>query len=258
VIITGGLGLIGGEASRRFHELGADVHVLDLVLPPVESRAGNPISNDINYHRCDVRDHSNVSSVIQKILNLSGKIDVLFNNAASKTSNPKHFVLDSDQVLISKVFKEVIDVNVQGLFNVTSTVSEIMKSQRFGSIIHASSIYAADLGVDHRIYELHNSIHSTYMSSPAVYNASKAAIVGLTKFFATSLGRFNVRVNSIAPGGVFNGHTSEFKSAYSGRVPMARMAQVEEIVGPVIFLASDLSTYVNGVNLYIDGGLHAW
>ena len=258
VIITGGLGLIGSEAARRFHELGAEVHVLDLMLPQVKSGDSKPISNEINYHQCDVSDHTQVSLVIQEIVKITGKIDVLFNNAASKSSSPKQFVLDSDRVVVSKVFKEVMDVNVQGLFNVTSSVSEFMKSQRFGSIIHTSSIYGADMGVDHRIYELHNSIDTTFMSSPAVYNASKAAIVGLTKFFATSLGKFNVRVNSIAPGGVLNNHTAEFISAYSGRVPMSRMAQVHEIVGPVIFLASDLSTYVNGVNLYIDGGLHAW
>jgi NAD(P)-dependent dehydrogenase (short-subunit alcohol dehydrogenase family) len=258
VVITGGLGLIGSEAAQRFHELGAEVHVLDLMLPEVVSENSKPISKGIIYYQCDVSNIIEVDIAIQKIVKVAGKIDVLFNNAATKSSSPEQFVVDSDQIVVSKVFKEVMNVNVQGLFNVTSSVSKFMKRQGSGSIIHTSSIYGAEMGVDHRIYELHNSTGSTFMSSPAVYNASKAAVVGLTKFFATSLGKFNVRVNSIAPGGVFNDHTAEFRSSYSGRVPMSRMAQVHEIVGPVIFLASDLSTYVNGVNLYIDGGLNAW
>ena len=258
VIITGGIGFIGSAVAKKFLEFECKVHLIDLIDEDKVVLENKLPSKNLVYYKCDVSNYFAVDEVINKIYESTGGIDVLFNNAASKSSQPHEFSNSKDRAIESEVFREVITVNVQGLFNVTSSVGEFMKKQKSGSIIHTSSIYGSDMGVDQRIYERNNKLKLQHMGSPAVYNASKAAVTGLTKYFATSLGQHNIRVNSISPGGVHNGHSAEFIEDYSNRVPMRRMAQVHEIAGPVIFLASSLSSYVNGLNLYVDGGLHAW
>lgn len=258
VVITGGLGLIGAEVAEWFLRLGSKVHILDIANSDRISKLTESESNNYKFYNCDVSDISEVDKAIKMIIEDSLKIDVLFNNAATKGSNPKNFNVSGDKIIETKVFREVMSVNVEGMFNVTATVSEYMKREESGSIIHTSSIYAADMGVDQRIYNRHNLSNFQQMGSPAVYSASKSAVIGLTKYFAGYLGKYNIRVNSISPGGVYNNHSKDFVEDYSLRVPMGRMAQKHEIAGPVVFLASELSTYVNGLNLYIDGGLHAW
>jgi NAD(P)-dependent dehydrogenase (short-subunit alcohol dehydrogenase family) len=110
---------------------------------------------------------------------------------------------------------------------------------------------------DQRIYE-----GSWYMNrqinTPAIYSTSKAAVVGLTKYLATYWADEGIRVNTLVPGGAESGQNDEFKRRYSARVPLGRMAQPYEIVGAVLYLASDASRYVTGHSLVVDGGLNAW
>ena len=96
-----------------------------------------------------------------------------------------------------------------------------------------------------------------FLKSPA-YGASKAAVVNLTKYFATLWGRSGVRVNTLSPGGVLAGQDEQFRSKYSERVPLGRMAGVEDLRGPLLFLASRASSYVTGHELKVDGGFTAW
>jgi NAD(P)-dependent dehydrogenase (short-subunit alcohol dehydrogenase family) len=125
-----------------------------------------------------------------------------------------------------------------------------------GSIIQTSSIYGIRAS-DKRIYE-----GSQYMgmqiSNPAVYSASKAAVVGLTTYLAAYWVDQGIRVNTLTPAGVDSGQNATFKARYSARVPLGRMAQADEIVGALIYLASDASSYVTGQNIVVDGGLSAW
>ncbi|MFN7610803.1 MAG: SDR family oxidoreductase, partial [bacterium] len=125
-----------------------------------------------------------------------------------------------------------------------------------GSIIQTASIYGI-MAPDQRIYE-----GSEYMggaiNTPAVYSASKAGVVGLTKYLASYWGAKRVRVNTLTPGGVESGQNERFIEQYSARVPLGRMAQAEEMVGALVFLASDAASYITGHNLVVDGGLSAW
>lgn len=91
-----------------------------------------------------------------------------------------------------------------------------------------------------------------------VYTVSKAGVIGLTKHLATFWGEFGIRVNALCPGGVSSGQNNEFSEKYSARVPLGRMAEKIDIVGPMLFLASDAAKYVTGQVLYADGGLSAW
>jgi len=96
-----------------------------------------------------------------------------------------------------------------------------------------------------------------FLKSPA-YGASKAAVVNMTKYFSTLWGKQGVRVNALSPGGVLGGQDDQFKSKYGARVPLGRMAQAEDLKGPLVFLASAASSYVTGHELRVDGGFTAW
>jgi NAD(P)-dependent dehydrogenase (short-subunit alcohol dehydrogenase family) len=125
-----------------------------------------------------------------------------------------------------------------------------------GSIIQTASIYGI-VSSDKRIYE--GSFYlNRQISNPAVYSTSKAAVVGLTRYLAANWGDVGIRVNALVPGGVESGQNEAFKTRYSARVPLGRMAKADEMVGALIYLASDASSYVTGHCLVVDGGLSAW
>jgi NAD(P)-dependent dehydrogenase (short-subunit alcohol dehydrogenase family) len=147
-------------------------------------------------------------------------------------------------------------VNLDAMFLVAQEAGRRMIPRRRGSIIQTASIYGI-MGPDPRIYE-----GSSYLGgpirNPAVYSASKAGVVGLTRHLATVWAPHAIRVNALTPGGVSSGQNSVFSDKYAARVPLGRMARAEEMVGALVFLASDASSYITGQNIVVDGGLSAW
>ena len=184
-----------------------------------------------------------------------GHIDILHNNAATKTSNPRDFFAPFESYPL-ETWREVMSVNIDGMFLMAQAVGKVMRDQGAGVIVQTSSIYGM-LGPDKRIYHGSNYLGGE-INTPAVYSASKAAVVGLTKWLATYWGDIGIRVNCLVPGGISSGQNSHFSEQYSSRVPMARMARVEEMVPPFLYLASDASSYVTGHILSVDGGWSAW
>jgi NAD(P)-dependent dehydrogenase (short-subunit alcohol dehydrogenase family) len=130
-----------------------------------------------------------------------------------------------------------------------------MAARGDGSIINIGSLYAS-VSPDQRFYE-HLPGDLPFLKSPA-YGASKAAVVNMTKYFATLWGDRGVRVNALSPGGVLAGQDEQFKAKYSARVPLGRMAVADDLKGPLLFLASRASSYVTGHELRVDGGFTAW
>src|SRR3990167_10668188 len=153
-------------------------------------------------------------------------------------------------------WREIMAVNLDGMFLMAQAVGKQMVSNRSGSIIQTAYIYSM-LGPDQRIYEGSHYL-GREINTPAVYTASKAGVIGLTKHLATLWANYGIRVNSLCPGGVSSGQNDEFNKKYSARIPMGRMAQKSDIVGPMMFLVSDASKYMTGQVLYADGGLSAW
>jgi NAD(P)-dependent dehydrogenase (short-subunit alcohol dehydrogenase family) len=149
------------------------------------------------------------------------------------------------------LWQRAIDVNLTGTFLFAREVGKVLKANGGGSLINVASIYGV-VGPDHRIYE-----GQPFASFPA-YSASKAGVIGLTKWLATWWAKDKIRVNNVSPGGVYNNHNEKFVSAYSNRTPMGRMADREDITGAIIYLLSDSSRYCTGQNLIIDGGLSSW
>ena len=124
-----------------------------------------------------------------------------------------------------------------------------------GSVVNIGSLYAS-VSPDQRFYE-HLQGRPSFLKVPA-YGASKAAVVNLTKYFATLWGGHGVRVNALSPGGVLGGQDVTFQRRYGARVPLGRMANPDDLTGPLVFLASSASSYVTGIDLVVDGGFTAW
>jgi len=149
------------------------------------------------------------------------------------------------------LWQKAIDINLTGAFLFAREAGKILKEGGGGSLVNVASLYGI-VGPDHRLYE-----GQPFQSFPA-YSASKAGIIGLTRWLATWWAKDGIRVNSVSPGGVFNNHNERFTSAYGNRTPMGRMAERDEITGIMIYLLSDSSRYCTGQNFIIDGGFTAW
>jgi NAD(P)-dependent dehydrogenase (short-subunit alcohol dehydrogenase family) len=154
-----------------------------------------------------------------------------------------------------EINRRIFEVNTLGLFQVTQVFGTEMARARRGSIVNIGSLYAS-VSPDARFYD-HIVSDPPFLKPPA-YGASKAAIVNLTKYFATAWGPFGVRVNTLSPGGVLGGQDDQFKAKFNARVPLGRMALHQDLIGPLQFLASDASLYVTGTELRVDGGFTAW
>lgn len=257
-VVTGGTGILGRRFTAALADHGASVAILDLDADAVRGSAeelrgeyGVPAAGFV----CDVADPTSVRETIDAVEAALGPIDVLHNNAASKSSSLEGFFAPLEDVSL-ETWREVMAVNLDGMFLVAREVGTRMVERRRGSIVQTASIYGV-VAPDQRIYE-GSSYLGMRISSPVVYSASKAGVVGLTRHLAAEWGPHNVRVNTLVPGGVRSGQNDTFLQRYSQRVPLGRMADADEMAGGLVFLASDASTYVTGQTLVVDGGLSAW
>ena len=258
VLVTGGAGLLGQVFCQAFVEAGANVAIVDLnkdAANAVASKIAKPKNQKVIAVECDVTSPQSVSKMVQSVVTQLGRIDVLVNNAASKGSNLDAFFEPFESYSL-QTWREVMSVNIDGLFLVAQAVGNQMKKQGGGSIIQTSSIYGV-VAPDQRIYQ-GSEYNGRAINTPAVYSASKAAVNGLTSYLSTYWATSKIRVNSLTPGGIASGQNDEFKMKYSNRVPLGRMGEASELVGALIYLASDASSYVTGQNIIVDGGLSAW
>jgi len=258
-VVTGAAGILGAELCVALGELGARVACLDCHedhLSTLEKKLSNHCNaNQFLILPCDISNADSVDITIKHVLKHFSCIDILFNNAATKSKNPRDFFINFSDYPID-LWREIMAVNLDGMFLMAQAVGKHMLSKKQGSIIQTASMYGL-IGPDQRIYEGSHYLEGE-INTPAVYTASKAGVIGLTKHLATLWGSYNIRVNAICPGGVSSGQNSLFQEKYSARVPMGRMAEKKDIVGPMLFLASDASQYVTGQVLYADGGLSSW
>jgi NAD(P)-dependent dehydrogenase (short-subunit alcohol dehydrogenase family) len=257
-VVTGACGKLGPIWIEALVDAGARVAALELPGAPaspsyraVEERAGSSIQR----FDCDITNRGSVESAAAAVEAQLGKPTVLVNNAGvdqppdSGGNRSRIDDLPIDQ------FRRMLDVNLMGTFQVTQVFGSQMAVRRSGSIINIGSLYAS-VSPDQRFYD-HLPGELPFLKSPA-YGASKAAVVNMTKYFATFWGGQGVRVNTLSPGGVLGGQDDQFKRKYGARVPLGRMAGVDDLKGPLVFLASSASSYVTGHELRVDGGFTAW
>jgi NAD(P)-dependent dehydrogenase (short-subunit alcohol dehydrogenase family) len=258
-IVTGGAGILGKHFCAGLAESGAIVIVVDLQEDKAIEFANN-LEREYKGRSfgigCNVADPQSVQTMLSKVLQQFGEVNILHNNAAGKSDDLEAFFAPFEEYSLEE-WRKIMAVNLDGMFLMAQAVGKQMVIQgKGGSIIQTASIYGI-MGPDHRIYE--GSFYlGREINTPAVYSASKAGVIGLTRHLATYWADKGIRVNTLTPGGTESGQNDEFKNRYSARIPMGRMANAEEMVGALIYLASDASSYVTGQNIIIDGGLNAW
>ncbi|PIR58655.1 MAG: short-chain dehydrogenase [Candidatus Pacebacteria bacterium CG10_big_fil_rev_8_21_14_0_10_56_10] len=242
VVITGAAGQLGTELCETFVELGAKVVGLDIVL-------GEQVRG-VTYKKTDVTQEKSVIRAIEGIFKEHQQIDVLINNAGVGVFN--RFDSRTEREL-----DFVLNVNVKSTIWCIKTLSALKKKydqSKKASVVNISSLYGL-VSSDPRIYTDLARMNSE------IYSATKAGAIQLSKYFAVHLAGENIRVNSISPGGIFNDANpqgADFVKNYSYRTPMGRMAKTQEMVGPILYLASDASSYTTGANLVVDGGFSCW
>ncbi len=258
-IVTGAAGILGSEFCTALGEMGAQVACLDSDtenLKKLEIKIiKNTYKNNFIFIQCDVADPLSVQQSVEKVAKHFSRIDILLNNAATKSKDIRAFFTPFSDYSLD-LWREIMSVNLDGMFLMAQAVGKYMITRKQGAIIQTASLYSL-LGPDQRIYKGSDYLGGE-INTPAVYTASKAGVIGLTKHLAAQWGECGIRVNALCPGGVSSGQNNEFNQQYSARVPMGRMAEKIDIVGPMLFLASDAAQYMTGQVLYADGGVSAW
>ena len=241
-IVTGGAGQLGREIVRGLEERGARVAVFDL---------------EADEFRVDVTDRDAIEAATKRVGDEWGVPHILVNAAAldSPPDAPPEEV-GSVETYPEESFDRVMDVNVKGTFLCCQVIGARMAEAGRGSIVNISSVYGM-LSPVQDVYDFRRARGETFFK-PIAYSVSKSALYNLTRYLATYWARSGVRVNTLTLAGVWNEQPKEFVEAYTSRLPMGRMAEAHEVIGPVVFLASDASSYVTGANVIVDGGWTAW
>jgi len=242
-LVTGGAGIYGAHIVRALAEAGAAVVVASRDGEKCDRFAGQLRAEgwEVSGEACDLRSEDQIRALGERILSRHGRLDVLFNNAVAREGG------DLDHTT-SAQWEAGMQVNSTGLFLACRILSEPMRAARSGSIVNIASIYGM-VGPDFSIYE------GTGLTNPAYYAFAKGGMINFTRYLASYLAPWNVRVNCLSPGGFQTPDMPEaFIRNYRRRTLLGRMAEAEDIKGPAVFLASEASRYITGQNIAVDGG----
>ena len=239
-LVIGGKGKIGLEISYGLSEYGAKVYVASRDIKLSRSIKSKFDNLGIEIMKMDASIEDDVNSVVEKIIKDTGNIDILVNSSAWRPQT--NFMDDSIED-----WEKSIKINSNAIFIPSRVIGRKMAVANGGSIINISSIYGIT-APPMSIYE-----DCDFQTEPD-YPFLKSGCIGLSKYLSSYFAKDNVRVNVIAPGGIFNNQPEGFTKRYNAMVPMKRMASAKDIAGASIFLASDASSYVTGVVIPVDGG----
>lgn len=252
-LITGGAGHIGSCIGEALAEMGANIAILDMdkkKCDAVTQKIKNKYSVNTLSLPVDLTDEKAIRTVPEKAIDKFGRLDILVNCAALVgTSELKGWAVPfKDQH--PDTWRLALDINLTAPFILIQACTDALKTSGHGSIINLSSIYGV-VGPNMGLYE------DTKLGNPAAYAASKGGLNQFTKWLAINLAP-EIRVNTISPGGIFRDHKDPFLKKFNKQTPLGRMATEEDLKGAAVYLASDLSAYVTGQNLIVDGGWTVW
>ena len=232
-LVTGSNGYIGKIICEKLLKLGAKVIHTDIKKNKIKSK-------NSFFFKADLTSKKEIGILVEKINKKFNKIDILINNAGyvgtSSLKNDNKF----------RYNEEYVKLNLNNTILLTELIIPSLKRSKNGSIINICSIYSF-LGYDYNLYK------GTQMKSPLGYGVSKAGLKHYSKMLSTSLAP-KIRVNSISPGGIFRDQPISFVKKYLLKTPLNRMGNEKDVANAVIFFSSDLSSYITGQNLVVDGG----
>lgn len=263
VVITGGAGLLGGQHAEAVAEAGGRPVLLDInqsALDEVVSRLSKTYGISILGLPCDITRKTEIERCLAEIIEKCGRLDALVNNAANdpkvgpgadgwKRSRFENLSLD--------YWNADLAVGITGAFLCAQVFGHYLATHGGGVIVNVASDLAV-ISPDQRIYQVPGLAPHEQPVKPVTYSVVKSGLVGLTKYLATYWAEARVRVNAISPGGVFNSQPPDFVEKLAYRIPMGRMADIDELRASLIYLLSDASSYVTGFNLVVDGGRSSW
>jgi len=242
-LITGGAAGIGKATAVRFAEEGAKVVICDVSQEAGEALAAE-LGGDASFYKVDVTDREDVQKWVDAVVEKYGRVDVLVNNAG--ITRDARFVKVKEGELVGQMaekdFDLVIDVNLKGVFNCAQAVSAYMIKQKSGVILNASSVVG-----------LYGNFGQTN------YTATKFGVIGMTKVWAREMGKYNVRVNAIAPGFILTEMVKKMPErvldTMRSKTPLGRLGEPRDVANLYLWLASDEASYIHGATISIDGGI---
>ncbi len=245
-LVTGGAGKYGRQITMALHEAGARTYISSRRKEQLTA-----LEEEFREEGCDVRalymdqeDEASILALRDEILAAEGRFDILINNAVARTMSGWNDAAET--------FAKSMAANATGIFLVTRAFGDVMAKQGSGSIVNIGSIQGI-IGPDASLYE-GLSFHGFVPD----YFFHKGGMINFTLFAASYYGPHNVRCNCISPGGFWTEKTpDEFTKRYSARTFLNRMANQSDLMGAIVFLASDASVYVTGANIPVDGGYTA-
>lgn len=252
-LVSGGAGYVGSVIAEGLVELGASVGLLDVDFEACQARAQRLCTlrkQSAFAIACDLREEHQTRQAMRDVIRTLQGMDILIHCAAyvGTTERPGWAVPFEQQTV--EAWDDAMRVNLTSAFVMVHEAKDVLAASGYGSVIFVASTYGL-VGPDLSLYQ------GTRMANPVGYGASKGGLLQLMRHLATGLAP-RVRVNAISPGGIWRNQPEVFHQRYVSRTPLGRMAREEDVKGAVAYLASDLSAYVTGHNLVVDGGWTAW
>lgn len=248
-LVTGGAGRYGKQIVEALAEAGAETFLASRNLPEQEKVAEKFRSRGlpVTALELDLACEKSIEKTIAEIINRSGRLDILINNAVTRCACSRWSLSMDD-------FDRSLRINASGLLCITRLAAEQMKKQQAGSIVNVGS-YMGLLGPNPVNYQ-GTEMFSLTDPSP-IYFFEKGGMVNFTRFAASVLGMYGIRVNCINPGGFKENQPEPFLRQYSANTMLGRLANDTDLKGVIVFLASDASLYLTGCNIPVDGGYTA-
>ncbi len=248
-LITGASGGLGKMISSTLAELGCDLVLVDqneAALDDLKSTLIEKWNIEVDYYVCNLEQEIQRKELISFLNKTRNSLNILINNAAFVgTSKLEGWSVPFERQTI-ETWRRAFEVNLLSSFHLCQGLMPLLNNSKGANIINIASIYGF-LGPSWDLYE------GTDMSNPAAYSVSKGGVIQLTKWLATTVAPA-IRVNCISPGGIYRNQPDLFIKRYEAKTPLGRMATENDFCGAITFLASDMSSYVTGINLKVDGG----
>lgn len=252
-LITGALGGLGKIMAETLAELGANLVLIDRAgtnFTPFMHTLTKRWDVEVQHYHCDLELQEQRSELIAWVNHSGAGLNILINNAAFVgTSTLKGWGVPFPEQTV-ETWRRALEVNLTAVFDLCQGFTPLLMQAEGANIINIASIYGL-YGPDWRLYE------DTTMGNPAAYGVSKGGLIQLTRWLATTIAP-NIRVNSVSPGGIYRNQPDEFVKRYEGKTPLGRMATENDFRGVIAYLATDLSAYVTGQKIEIDGGWGVW